>query len=85
MGCVDKDTEDQAINNINEAMDISLVLEIKSWLIIYAKSCINVAHNSTAPERVLKTSCEMNQNEATFTNFLIAAPVVYLCFVVTES
>ena len=62
VGYVDKDTKDQAVNTIIGAVEVSPLLAIKSWLIIYAKGCINVTHNSTASERVLKTSYEMKQN-----------------------
>lgn len=66
VGYVDKDTENQVINTITGAVEISPLLAIKSWLIIYAKYYINVTHNSTASKSVLKTSYKMKPILQTF-------------------
>lgn len=66
-------------------MEISPLLAIKSWLNIYAKSYVNVTHNSTASKTVLKSSYKVKQNSATSASLLTGASVVYLVFEVTES
>lgn len=59
---MDRDTKDQAVSTITGAVEISPLLAIKSWLIVYAKSYINVTHNSTASKKILKLSYKIKKN-----------------------